>query len=401
MWRAGVGDGRDGPACASPPNDFAEAHWLLDYRFGFVRRGLAGSILGEGSSRRPRRSRPNPPSGGLVYAVFARALCDPVRRRRTRGGPDRLEPPHRAHCGRVPHVAVHRQQRPSDGLSRSPRLHADLRRGVADVEGLTRGPVRSSSPSGMFVHESVLVIAAPLAGPGGAGAARGGAGLAKPATTPDSAGAAAGGVPGRRRRREPVGRPAGPADTAATRLRPLPLHRRRHAPVRAGVADDELRARTPRRRLTGSWNASRDSAIVLSVLPVAAGHRVRRHRVGDTRHAPARGFRPDPGQLRAARPPPVRLGHGAALDLHDRQRVRRAVDHHGRRYRVPCQERSFWPRSSRFPSSTRTLRGRIPLLDGVTERFSNPNCWRCTLRRLSRTCALCALRFAVAEAHHE
>jgi len=27
------------------PNDFAEAHWLLDYRFGFVRRGLIGSVV--------------------------------------------------------------------------------------------------------------------------------------------------------------------------------------------------------------------------------------------------------------------------------------------------------------------------------------------------------------------
>jgi len=26
------------------PNEFAEAHWLLDYRFGFIKRGLAGSI---------------------------------------------------------------------------------------------------------------------------------------------------------------------------------------------------------------------------------------------------------------------------------------------------------------------------------------------------------------------
>jgi len=26
------------------PNDFAEAHWLLDYRFGFIKRGLIGSI---------------------------------------------------------------------------------------------------------------------------------------------------------------------------------------------------------------------------------------------------------------------------------------------------------------------------------------------------------------------
>jgi len=28
-----------------PPNDWAEAHWLLDYRFGFVKRGLCGEVL--------------------------------------------------------------------------------------------------------------------------------------------------------------------------------------------------------------------------------------------------------------------------------------------------------------------------------------------------------------------
>ena len=28
-----------------PPNDFAEAHWLLDYRYGFVKRGLIGEIF--------------------------------------------------------------------------------------------------------------------------------------------------------------------------------------------------------------------------------------------------------------------------------------------------------------------------------------------------------------------
>src|SRR5262245_12664644 len=27
------------------PNDWAEAHWLLDYRFGFVKRGLVGQLL--------------------------------------------------------------------------------------------------------------------------------------------------------------------------------------------------------------------------------------------------------------------------------------------------------------------------------------------------------------------
>jgi len=32
------------------PNDFAEAHWLLDYRFGFIRRGFAGTLLSLASS---------------------------------------------------------------------------------------------------------------------------------------------------------------------------------------------------------------------------------------------------------------------------------------------------------------------------------------------------------------
>jgi len=38
------------------PNDFAEAHWLLDYRFGFVKRGLVGQILS--STLRAFRARP-------------------------------------------------------------------------------------------------------------------------------------------------------------------------------------------------------------------------------------------------------------------------------------------------------------------------------------------------------
>jgi len=28
------------------PNEWAESHWLLDYRFGFIKRGLAGEIFG-------------------------------------------------------------------------------------------------------------------------------------------------------------------------------------------------------------------------------------------------------------------------------------------------------------------------------------------------------------------
>jgi len=43
LWAVGVTAART----VRPPNDFAEAHWLLDYRFGFVRRGLSGSILRE------------------------------------------------------------------------------------------------------------------------------------------------------------------------------------------------------------------------------------------------------------------------------------------------------------------------------------------------------------------
>lgn len=41
MWAMGVTLAR----AVRFPNDFAEAHWLLDYRFGFIRRGLAGSFL--------------------------------------------------------------------------------------------------------------------------------------------------------------------------------------------------------------------------------------------------------------------------------------------------------------------------------------------------------------------
>lgn len=41
------------------PNDFAEAHWLLDYRFGFVKRGLIGTLvsLAAGLLHRPITER--------------------------------------------------------------------------------------------------------------------------------------------------------------------------------------------------------------------------------------------------------------------------------------------------------------------------------------------------------
>jgi hypothetical protein len=28
------------------PNEWARSHWLLDYRFGFIKRGLAGELFG-------------------------------------------------------------------------------------------------------------------------------------------------------------------------------------------------------------------------------------------------------------------------------------------------------------------------------------------------------------------
>lgn len=41
LWTLGVTVLR----AARLPNDFAEAHWLLDYRFGFVKRGLVGTLV--------------------------------------------------------------------------------------------------------------------------------------------------------------------------------------------------------------------------------------------------------------------------------------------------------------------------------------------------------------------
>ncbi|MCX6553302.1 MAG: hypothetical protein NTY02_20235, partial [Acidobacteria bacterium] len=55
------------------PNDFAEAHWLLDYRFGLIRRGLAGSIFTLLTSARIL----TPSAGtvaGVAFVVFA-AFC--------------------------------------------------------------------------------------------------------------------------------------------------------------------------------------------------------------------------------------------------------------------------------------------------------------------------------------
>ena len=41
LWAFGVTLGRG----LRRPNDWAEAHWLISYNFGFIKRGLAGSLL--------------------------------------------------------------------------------------------------------------------------------------------------------------------------------------------------------------------------------------------------------------------------------------------------------------------------------------------------------------------
>src|SRR5436190_19359031 len=55
------------------PNDFAEAHWLLDYRFGFVRRGFAGALLG--LARNALDLRPTEALIAMVAAALFALLC--------------------------------------------------------------------------------------------------------------------------------------------------------------------------------------------------------------------------------------------------------------------------------------------------------------------------------------
>jgi hypothetical protein len=59
------------------PNDFAEAHWLLDYRFGFIKRGLVGSLYTLGC--RAFGGSPTPASiavlSAILYAAECAALC--------------------------------------------------------------------------------------------------------------------------------------------------------------------------------------------------------------------------------------------------------------------------------------------------------------------------------------
>jgi hypothetical protein len=48
------------------PNDFAEVHWLFDYRFGFIKRGLAGAVHLLGC-----RAAGCPPTPGTIVAASA------------------------------------------------------------------------------------------------------------------------------------------------------------------------------------------------------------------------------------------------------------------------------------------------------------------------------------------
>lgn len=60
LWTLGVTVAR----AARGPNDFAEAHWLLDYRFGFVKRGLVGTCVTLMTSALQR-----PVTEGLIFGL--------------------------------------------------------------------------------------------------------------------------------------------------------------------------------------------------------------------------------------------------------------------------------------------------------------------------------------------
>ena len=65
-----------------PPNDFAEAHWLGDYRFGLIKRGLAGSLasLAAGMSGGALTPLVIAVVSGLILAVACAVLWIIVRR---------------------------------------------------------------------------------------------------------------------------------------------------------------------------------------------------------------------------------------------------------------------------------------------------------------------------------
>ena len=69
------------------PNDYAEAYWLVDYRYGFVRRGLVGSVAGLFGAPDPRSIALG---SSVLLAVFVLALGWVVWRLLARAG-DRTE----------------------------------------------------------------------------------------------------------------------------------------------------------------------------------------------------------------------------------------------------------------------------------------------------------------------
>ncbi len=52
------------------PNDFSEAHWLLDYRFGFIKRGLIGSLCNAVTALLGFQMNP-----GLIVTLSVLTLC--------------------------------------------------------------------------------------------------------------------------------------------------------------------------------------------------------------------------------------------------------------------------------------------------------------------------------------
>ncbi|WPO81458.1 hypothetical protein SD427_11870 [Chryseobacterium sp. JJR-5R] len=51
------------------PNDWSEAHWMLDYRFGFIKRGLAGEVFGWFFEK--SESNILVLSGGVLFLLYA------------------------------------------------------------------------------------------------------------------------------------------------------------------------------------------------------------------------------------------------------------------------------------------------------------------------------------------
>jgi len=55
------------------PNDFSKEHWFIDYRFGFVKRGLVGTIVS--LAARPAHARPTEALVNILSSVLFVAFC--------------------------------------------------------------------------------------------------------------------------------------------------------------------------------------------------------------------------------------------------------------------------------------------------------------------------------------